>query len=349
MKSKIAYIGLDVHVRNCVLTVIDERGNIIAEHEFTTSAEKLIDILKSVEAKEKYFAVEECMLAAWVANTAKPYVNEVLVADPRENAWISRNPHKNDKEDARRLCRLLRMGELKRVYHAENDRRALFKAAAQHYIDMRNQQVTLKQKIKAMYRHWGIIEVEGKKVYSPQGRQEYMEKMPHIVVRHQLHRLYALMDEAERSEATAARELRQLGRSYPEVREWKKIPGIGPIIALLFNALIQTPHRFADKRKLWRYCRLGITDRSSDGKPLGFKRLDHSGIGDLKSLSYWAWMAAMKSNNEVRRFYENSLARTHNHVHARLNTQRKILAVMYGLWKKGGVYRPECFLGLSVV
>jgi transposase len=289
------------------------------------------------------------MLAAWVANVVKPHVKEVMVADPRENAWISRNPHKNDMEDALRLCRLLRMGELKRVYHPEDDLRALFKAAAQHYIDMRNQQVALKQKIKAMYRHWGVLDVNGRKVYAQKGRQEYLKKVPHVVVRHQLHRLYALMDEAECSEAMAARELRQLGRSYPEVREWKKIPGIGPIIALLFNALIQTPHRFADKRKLWRYCRLGITDRSSDGKPLGYKRLDHSGIGDLKSLSYWAWMAAMKGNNEVRRFYESSLARTHNHVHARLNTQRKILAVMYGLWKKGGTYRPECFLGLSVV
>ena len=35
------------------------------------------------------------------------------------------------------------------------------KAAALHYIDLRNQQTALKQKIKAMYQHWGFWEEFG--------------------------------------------------------------------------------------------------------------------------------------------------------------------------------------------
>jgi hypothetical protein len=85
--------------------------------------------------------------------------------------------------------------------------------------------------------------------------------------------------------------------------------------------------------------------RSSDGKPLGYRRLDRSGISEIKSLIYQAWMSAMKGDNEVKQFYLNSLQRTHSRVHARLNTQRKIIAVMYGIWKKGGAYNPKFFLG----
>ena len=55
-------------------------------------------------------------------------------------------------------------------------------------------------------------------------------------------------------------------------------------------------------------------------------------------------MSAMKGDNEVKRFYLKSLQTTHNHTHARLNTQRKILAVMLSIWKKGQAYRAELFL-----
>jgi transposase len=194
-----------------------------------------------------------------------------------------------------------------------------------------------------MYRHWGVIEVAGQAVYGT-SRDDYLQRVKHSHIRNQLHRLYCLMDETESMQKKALKAMKQLGRKYPEIKEFEKIPGIGEILSHIFDAFIQTPHRFANKRKLWRYCRLGVTDRSSDGKPLGFKRLDKSGVSELKALSYRSWLCAMTGDNEVRRFYTRSLRQTSDHVHARLNTQRKILAVMYGMWKRGDVYRPELFL-----
>jgi transposase len=275
---------------------------------------------------------------------ASPYVTEVIVCDPKENALIYRSSNKRDKVDTRKLCRLLRLGELNRVYHPENDERAIFKAAAQHYIDLRDQQITLKQKIKAKFRHWGVIDVFGDAVYSPNGRDEYLNLIKHMTVHNQLIRLYKVLDETEAMQELALKSMKQLGRKYPEIKQFKMIPGIGDILAHVFDAIIQTPQRFANKRQLWRYCRLGITDHSSDGKPLGYKRLDRSGVSELKALSYQAWLSALKSDNEVKRFYSNSLQRTFSRVHARLNTQRKIIAVMYGLWKTGEPYRPQLFL-----
>jgi len=143
------------------------------------------------------------------------------------------------------------------------------------------------------------------------------------------------------------KEANRLGRKYPEIQEFRKIPGVAEVGSLTFDAYIQTPDRFTRKQTLWRYCRLGVTDRSSDGKPLGFKRLDKAGNGELKSMSYHAFMAAMrvKRDNEVRRFFEASLKRTHSATKSRLNTQRKILSVMHGIWRKKEGYRSELFLG----
>ena len=343
--KEIAYLAMDLHAKNCTLGQMDDDGSFLGNIEFPTSENNIIDGLKSIKAKEKYLAIEAGTLTYWAAQVANPYVSQVIVCDPRENALIYKSPYKKDKVDTRKLCRLLRLGELNHVYQPENDDRAIFKAAAQHYIDLRNQLIRLKQKVKAMYRHWGVINVFTDAVYSKSGRDKYLAQVKHLPVRDQLLRLYYLMDQTEAMRKSALKSMKQLGRKYAEIREFNKIPGIADISAHVFDAFIQTPHRFAKKNRLWKYCRLSVTDRSSDGKPLGFQRIDPSGIGELKALSYRAFMATMKSDNEVKRFYLGSLQRTHSRKHARLNTQRKILSVMYSIWKKGAAYRPELFAG----
>lgn len=322
---------------------MDSKGTFMGNITFSTSEQNIIKALKSIKAKEKYLAMEEGNLAYWVAQVSKPYVTEVISSDPKENALIFRSSRKIDKIDTRKLCRLLRLGELKRVYQPENDDRAIFKASVQHYIDLRDQQTALKHKIKALYRHWGVIGVEGQAVYGEK-RSDYLKMIKQTTIRNQVINLYSLMDETESKQNKAFKTVKKLGQKYPEIKEFQKIPGIGEVLAHTFDAFIQTPHRFADKHKLCRYCRLGITDRSSDGKPLGYKKLDRSGISELKAMSYRAWLAAMHGDNEVKHFFLNSYRKTLNRVHARLNTQRKIIAVMYGMWKRGEAYRSQLFL-----
>ncbi|MCP4552581.1 MAG: IS110 family transposase [Bacteroidetes bacterium] len=349
MKENIAYLSMDLHVNQITLGRMNFDGKFLGNRSFTTSEVNIIKALEAVKEKRKLLAFEEGTLANWVAQVSRPYVTEVIIADPKENALIYKGKHKNDKIDTRKLCRLLRLGELYHIYHPEDDNRAIFKTSAQQYIDFRNQQVALKLKIKSMYRYWGIIDVRGEAVYTQKHRDKYLKQVKHQIIREQLKRLYTVLDTTEDMQESAKKSMKQLGRQHPEIKEFMKIPGIGEIGAHIYNAFIQTPHRFSNIRKVWRYCRLGVIDKSSDGKPLGYKRLDRSGVSELKALSYRAWMSALKSDNEVKRFYSRSLQKTHSRVHARLNTQRKIISVMYGIWRKGEQYRPELFLDSSKI
>lgn len=341
--DKIAYLAMDLHARNLTLGQMNERGSFIRNIDLPTSEKNIISAVNSVKAKRKYLTIEQGPLTYWAAQVAAPHVDKVIPCDPRANALIYKNPYKKDKVDTKNLCRLLRLGELHHVYQPQDDNRAIFKAAALHYVDIRNQLTRIKQKTKAMYRQWGIIDIFTDSVYSHSGRDHYLGQIKQIPIRNQLLRLYYLMDRTENMRKAALKALKELGHKYPEIIQFMKIPGIGDIHAHLFDAFIQTPHRFAKTSQLWKYCRLSITDRSSDGKPLGYQRIDRAGIGELKALSYRAFVAAMKGENEVKRFYHQSLQRTYNRKHARLNTQRKILATLYVIWKKGVTYRPELF------
>src|SRR5436190_21651798 len=56
-------------------------------------------------------------------------------------------------------------------------------------------------------------------------------------------------------------------------------PGLGVVGAHVFAAYICDPTRFDTPAGLIRYCQLGIRDRSSDDKPLGYEQLDRHGHG----------------------------------------------------------------------
>lgn len=346
MQDSTAYIGLDVHSRTCTMAWMNENGTYQGTRTFETTGKNLREHVGQIEADRRALTLEEGSLAFWTARALEEVVDRTVVCDPRENSLISQSAHKNDVADAKALARLLRLGEVKEVYQPENDRRALFKQAASHYMDLRDQQRELKQKIKDRLKRWGLLNIPSADVYSKSGRAAYLAELSHERIRTQVESLYRLLDHTHEEKQTALEEMTQLGESYPEIREFQKIPGMGPVGSHLFDAIIQTPHRFSTKQKLFRYCKMGVESATS-GDQVKIQQLDEAGHGELKNISYQAFCNAQGAEgpNEVKTFYEASLRRTGNEMHARLNTQRKILQSMWALWKNEARYDPDRFLG----
>jgi transposase len=345
--EKVAWIGLDAHAHFCVLGWLDDEGERKQHWRFPTTEAQVVRHLQAIPAKTKHLALEECGLGRWLAQVAQPQVPDVIVSDPRHNQHISRHHHKCDEEDAFRLAQLHRLGALKKVWQPTDSNRAVFKCAGQAYLDAVERQTALKLQLKAHYRQWGVIPT-GTAVYSRKYRGRWLGEVRELGVRLQLQLLYQMLDEAVDVERQARRLMIKLGKGFPEIERLETTPGVGKIGAHLFVAYVQEPSRFPSMQTLFRYCRLGIRDRSSDGKPLGYQQLDRQGHGVLKAISYRAWLQAVKRRRgPVYEFYQQSLLRTGHEVHARLNTQRKILLTLWVLWKKGKEFDGAEFLGTA--
>ena len=342
--SSVAWLGLDVHARFSVLLELNDAGQSVGCWRFPTSGQNLVSHLKRIPASIKRLAVEECGLGRWVAQVARGHVQEVVVCDPRHNHLISQSHRKCDEQDALHLAQLYRLGSLKAVWQPAEDQRAVFKCAVQGYLDAVQRQTSLKLQLKAHFRQWGLIPT-GQDVYHREKRQGWLEQLTQPGLRPQLEILYFALDNALEAEKRARRHMLQLGRIYPEIARLRTVPGVGVIGAHIFVAYIQTPFRFATPQQLFRYCRLGIRERSSDGKPLAWQSLDRSGHGVLKSISYRAVLTALKARRgAVYQSYQQSLARVADQNHARLNTQRKILWTLLSLWTKEETFDPKRFL-----
>jgi transposase len=272
----------------------------------------------------------------------KPRVTRIVVGHPKSSAWIAKDPLKRDRLDADKLANLLRMDQVHEVYYADDDHRTVFKQIVQHYDDVTDQERRLKQKIKSALREQGVI-ARGLSVYTPEGREPFLAQVPAAAAREAIRQLYGLLDVTLKTQREARRLMRQEAQRYPEIALFDDAPGVALVNASRFSAYVQTPHRFGSKRKLWRYFRLGITDRQSDGKPLGRQALDWNGSGRLKDMSRSAFNGAMKTktDNMFKRAYRRTLQTTHNETHARLSTQRKIVTVLWTMWKGGTKYQDD--------
>jgi transposase len=343
------FLALDGHARHCVIGARSEDGRWLGEERVATSEKELLSAIRAPKAGSKWLCFEEGAMAPWLCTLLRPEVEKLVVCDPRENALIGRSARKRDEWDVQALCRLFALGELKEVWHEHEAARLELHHAAEHYCQMREQLIRAKSKLKAWFKRQGVMAVDTATVYSRQGRTPWLEKLPKGTAQISARGHYVVIDALEEACKGAWKRLRQLGRACPEIARFEEVPGVGPVGAHLFSALIVDPQRFDSDQKLWRYCKLAIVDRTSDGKPLGYQRLERHGHGRLKALSYHAWKGAIvsKKPNAVRSFFEASLARTGDRRHARLNTQRKVLSTLASLWRHKAVFNAQRFLAAA--
>jgi transposase len=241
--------------------------------------------------------------------------------------------------------------KLKEVWMGQDRTREIYRALVYELLNWRDAQRELKALIKARYRGWGVLRLHGVKVFSVKGREEYLNQLPAEEERRMMQRLYRQFDHALVQWKETLEEVERVGAAFWEVGEFERIPGVGPMAAHVFSAIIEEPSRFRNKHQLWKYSQLGITDRTSDNKPLGYQRLDRRGNHELKNLSYHAWRTACKSTtgpNVVKSFYQQSRLRTGSVRHARLNTQRKILETMWMMWLRRQPFDAERFCSKQI-
>ena len=140
------------------------------------------------------------------------------------------------------------------VYHTDALDRADLKIAVQLYLAFRGDHAKLKSEIKANYRQAGVVRVEGTEVFSKSHRKRYLTRLSRKPRQKIMMNLYACLDGIGRLRETARADMVALGLRYPEIKQFQLMPGIGKVGFHVFSAFIQTPHRFATKQKLWRYC-----------------------------------------------------------------------------------------------
>ncbi len=126
-------VGIDIGSSKSAICALDKAtGATLYERSVATEASALVRALKSIPGElEVHFESGE--LARWMYKVLKPHAVEVCVSHPKSNAYIARDPLKDDPLDARKLAELKRADLVHAIYMSDDDDTYEFKRLVQHY------------------------------------------------------------------------------------------------------------------------------------------------------------------------------------------------------------------------
>jgi len=330
------YIGVDVH-NNSTELAIEKRNKIVARYTVPTTIPAISNVLDSLQGK-KYLAMEEGPMAGWLYRNLNKKVDKFIASDPRRNKLISSDGDSDDRIDATKLASLLRGDYLRAVYHSEDDQRCQLKNWVALYHDRVRDAVRNINKIRARCRMYGI-QIPRLVLRDPSRRSQWLSKIKLPALAKQLNMLWIGYDATAKQTRVAKQQLIELSKKYPIVHFWKELPGIGLIRATTLFAFMDTPWRFKQKNRLWKYCGVGLqrsasgTDKKGRPKPA---RLQLPGAGNrtLKNPVLGAALSKInQKSNAFRDYYERMVKDGVIASNARHAVARKLLTVMWGMWK----------------
>jgi transposase len=334
-------IGTDVHISTLDFKVVNNPGKVIMAKQVPTSALNFINFVKSVP-RPRQVIIEEGSLADWLMEICLKNNEKLIISDPKRNHWIGSSEQKEDPIDAEKLAQLARGGYIKEIHHPVGHRRR-FRELVMAYHDTVKSAVRIKNKIKAKFMQNGIS-CCGQTVYSSVHREQWRKKLPQeptlLII---IDNLWEQLDQLQEHEETILKEIEVQSKRYPEIELIDEIPGIGTIISTTIVAILETPHRFADKRKVWAYAGLGIKSRSS-GNKIYAEKLGQEYNRTLKYVVKDAAQAALncdKDNSFRRTYSEMTIRKGISDDRAKLTISRDIIATAWAMWKKGEHYNPE--------
>src|SRR5437588_5056245 len=271
------YVGLDLGSSSFQQAAINQDGVTIMNRSYPTSEANLRIAFTGLRG-EIHVHLEAGELAPWAAAIIAPLIKRVVCSHPQSNAWIAKDADKCDRVDAYKLAELLRLNRFKEVHYAPDQPRRNFKQLVQHYDELTAQQARLKTKLKARLRMQGVM-VTGERLFSATGRKEVLARVESRDLRIAISQLYSVLDQSVEAQTKARWLMLRAAQAFPEIKLFRTAPGVGPIGACRFSAYIHTPSRFSTTRKLWKYCRLSVSHRSSKCKPFLRPRLERSCCG----------------------------------------------------------------------
>ena len=336
------YIGMDTHIATLEFAVVNERGICTQKKQVITSAKNMIDFIKSIPRPRTLY-LEEGSLAAWVVDTCKRFNENVIVSDPKINHWIGHSDEKNDPIDSLKLAHLARGNYIKPIHHATGERRR-FRELILYYHDSVKSQTRIKNKIKDKFRQNGI-QCTGETVYNKLYQNSWLTKLPkNDVVHFMVKQLWKQLEEIQKCIIATKLNITKFKKIYPEIKIFEKLPGIGQIHASTISAILETPHRFINKRKVWKYAGFGIVKKQSSNK-VYYTKLSNDYNRLLKHTIKQAVQVAIRSKENPFRQKYIYLTQIKNisSKHALLTISRSLLAVILAIWKKGEKYNEKLY------
>jgi transposase len=326
-------IGIDTHISTCNYVAMEEKTDVILGADYFST--NTTNFIKSVSKfpKPRIVIIEQGPLANWIERTLENHVQKVVVADTKQNSWISRDPNKNDEVDAEKLARLYKGNFIKEIKSRSKNKAELISLVI-HYHGLVKQQTRIKLQIGAKFRQGG------KRKKGESGYKDENISLDLIYLSHNKAMQKAVLqykDQLRLIEKQIKKtkiEMQKFSEKFPEIEFLRKFSGIGFVGSFTLSALIDIPERFSTVKKIWIYCGYGL-DRQSSGSKFGRPMITKRSNRMLKDVIMTAVHNIIKlsKDNKYKTWFLDEIDNGKNPKKVKARLARKLIKDIWLEWR----------------
>nr|WP_156653398.1 IS110 family transposase [Methylobacterium sp. Leaf111] len=328
-------IGMDVHrVAAEVVALLD--GKLVKLGRIPMLRERLEAFARTELTHDDHVVIEATSNAAAVVEVLAPYVDRVVIANPKQVRLIAHAKIKTDAIDAAVQAKLCATGFLPEVWVPDEATLALRRQVARR-TQLIRQRVRLKNHIQAILHAYLIPPC-------PHGNLTGISERKWIVAqrlpndeRAAIDRHLAQIALIEGSLRDVEADIARATMSDPVIRRLMTLPGVDMAVASGVAAAIGDVRRFGDPTTLVGYFDLNPSTHQSGEGPAYHGRITKQGRGQARGMLVEAAWAAGRSPGPLRAFFQRVAAKRGKPI-AAVATARKLAMIIWHMLTKGEDY-----------
>lgn len=334
------YVGFDVSKEATTFCVIDEAGATVARGQVASTPQALAAALGRFAPQARRVVLETGTMAHWLARGLAHHSVTAEIVDAREaHAIMKLRPNKSDVGDAHLLAQIARAGLCRPVaIKSETAQHIQIVLKARHHLVQSRR--ALANTMRGLLRSMGIVLAAGA---ARLARRVHTALADHPSLRLAILPLLDALDGLEKQIARLDAIVAAQAGKEPAARLLMSAPGVGPVIALAYLAVIDDPNRFVRSRAVGPY--LGLTARRYQSGDTDYNgRISKHGNTMLRSLAYEAASCLM---TRVRRAHPlkdwaRRIKKRSGHKKACVALARKLMIVLHAMLRANQPFRwPE--------
>ncbi|WP_352972716.1 IS110 family transposase [Mesorhizobium sp. M1334] len=328
-------IGMDIHrVAAEVVSLLD--GKIVKLGRVQMLRNKLEEFARKELTHDDHVVIEATGNAAAVAEVLSPYVDRIVIANPKQVHMIAHAKVKTDTIDATVLAKLYASGFLPEVWVPDPGT-----LAPRRQVTRRTQLVRQRSRLKNLIQsilhahlippcpHGNLVGISERKWLT---RQILPADERAAIERH-----LGLINQINEALTVVEADIAVHALQDPTIRRLMTLPGLDVTVAASVAAAIGDIRRFSDPQKLVAYLGLNPSVRQSGEGPAYHGRITKQGRGHARGMLVEAAWAAVRSPGPLRAFHKRIASRRGKHI-AAVATARKLAMIIWHMLSKDTDY-----------
>lgn len=330
------YAAIDLHTAHCQIRIVAADGQVVEDRRVPTTRERLAAVFR--ERRRLRILIEASTESEWVAEHLEALGHEVIVADPNYVLMYGSRSRriKTDKRDVAALAEACRLSIYRRAHRRSAEHRRLRRQlrVRDHLVRVRTKTISF---LRAQLRAQGVRLRSGEAETIPL-RTHQADVPPDL--RADVEPLLALLTTLTDTITSTETPLVRRSHHMPIAQRLMTTPGVGPLTALTFVAVVDTPDRFPTPSSVSSYLGLVPRERSSGAcqRKGCISRTGDSQMRGLLVQAAWALVRARQPAATPLQLWMHQVALRRGRGVAIVALARRLARILFALWRDGTVF-----------